>query len=271
MCTATVALHSGSSVPGETIMNGIQDSVAIVSGGGSGIGRATAKRFASEGAQVVVADIDAEGGEETVSHIESDGGEAIFVEVDVTDEDDLSYMVESAVETFGGLDFAFNNAGIEGAHGRAHEQPMDNWNRVIGINLEGVFLAMQAEIPTMLEHGGGAIVNTASVAGILGFPNLSPYVASKHGVIGLTRSAAVEFSADGIRFNAVCPGVIDTPMVARAKEEDPETMEATAAATPIGRLGQPEEIASAVVWLCSDDASFVTGESLVVDGGFSMQ
>ena len=252
-------------------MNGIQDSVAIVSGASSGIGRATAKRFASEGAQVVVADVDTEGGEETVSQIESDGGEAIFVEVDVMIEDDVEHMVESAVDTFGGLDFAFNNAGIEGAHGLAHEQSMDNWNRVIGINLQGVFLAMQAEIPAMLEDGGGAIVNTASVAGILGFPNLSPYVASKHGVIGLTKSAAVEFSSDGVRVNAVCPGVIETPMVARAQEEDPETMEATAAATPIGRLGQPEEIASAAAWLCSDDASFVTGESLVVDGGFSVQ
>ncbi len=252
-------------------MNGIHDSVAIVSGGGSGIGRATATRFASEGAQVVVADIDAEGGEETVSQIESDGGEAVFVEVDVMNEEDVERMVDTAVDTFGGLDFAFNNAGIEGAQTPTPEQPMDNWNRVISINLQGVFLAMRAEIPAMLEDGGGAIVNTASVAGILGFPNLSPYVASKHGVIGLTRSAALEFSSDGVRVNAVCPGVIDTPMVARAKEEDPESMEGAMAATPIGRLGEPEEIASAATWLCSDDASFVTGESLVVDGGFSVQ
>jgi NAD(P)-dependent dehydrogenase (short-subunit alcohol dehydrogenase family) len=252
-------------------MNGIQDGVAIVSGASSGIGRATAARFATEGARVVVADVDVEGGEETVSQIEADGGEAVFVEADVTDEADVGAMVETAVETFGGLDFAFNNAGIEGATASTDEQPMDNWNRVIDINLEGVFLGLRAEIPAMLEDGGGAIVSTASVAGLFGFPNLSPYVASKHGVIGLTKTAAVEFSGEGVRVNAVCPGVIDTPMVARAKEEDPETMEATMAATPIGRLGQPDEIASAVVWLCSDDASFVTGESLVVDGGFSVQ
>ncbi|MFO7925726.1 MAG: SDR family oxidoreductase [Halobacteriota archaeon] len=252
-------------------MNGIQDGVAIVSGASSGIGRATAKRFSTEGARVVVADIDTDGGEETASQIESDGGDAVFVEADVTDESDVEAVVETAVDTYGGLDFAFNNAGIEGASASTNEQSLENWSRVIDINLEGVFLGLRAQIPAMLEDGGGAIVSTASVAGLLGFPNLSPYVASKHGVIGLTKTAAVEFSGEGIRVNAVCPGVIDTPMVARTKEEDPETIDATAAATPIGRLGQPEEIASAVVWLCSDDASFVTGESLVVDGGFSVQ
>ena len=252
-------------------MNGIADGVAIVTGGGSGIGRATATRFASEGAQVVVTDVDVDGGEETVSQIDADGGEATFLEANVTDEDDVKATVETAVDTYGGLDFAFNNAGIEGANEPSSQQPRSNWDQVIDVNLTGVFLGIREQLPAMLEDGGGAIVNTASVAGLLGFPNLSPYVASKHGVVGLTKTAAVEFSADGVRVNAVCPGVIETPMVARTREEDPEMMEQTAAATPIGRLGEPEEIASAVVWLCSDDASFVTGESLVVDGGYSIQ
>ena len=252
-------------------MRGLTDSVAIVSGASSGIGRKTAQRLADEGARVVAADVDVEGGEETVAQIEADDGEAVFVEADVTDPDDVATMVETAVDTYGGLDAAFNNAGIEGKNAPTSEQPDENWAQVIDINLEGVFLAMREQIPVMLEDGGGAIVNTASVAGLFGFPNLSPYVASKHGVIGLTKTAAVEFSAEGVRVNAVCPGVIETPMVERTQEEDPETMEATIAATPIGRLGQPEEIASAVAWLCSEDASFVTGESLVVDGGFSIQ
>lgn len=252
-------------------MRGLTDSVAIVSGASSGIGRKTAQRLADEGARVVAADVDVEGGEETVAQIEADDGEAVFVEADVTNPDDVTTMVETAVDTYGGLDAAFNNAGIEGENASTSEQSDENWAQVIDINLEGVFLAMREQIPVMLEDGGGAIVNTASVAGLLGFPNLSPYVASKHGVIGLTKTAAVEFSAEGVRVNAVCPGVIETPMVARTQEEDPETMEATIAATPIGRLGQPEEIAAAVTWLCSEDASFVTGESLVVDGGFSIQ
>ena len=252
-------------------MNGIDGGVALVTGASSGIGRATAKRFAAEGASVVAADIDVEGGEETISQIESDGGEATFVEVDVTDEKDIATAVETAVDTYGGLDFAFNNAGIEGDQAGFSEQDDANWNRVLDINLDGVFYAMREEIPVMLDDGGGAIVNTSSIAGILGFPNLSPYVASKHGVVGLTRSAAVEFSSEGLRVNAVLPGVIDTPMVARAGDEDPESMEQTIAGIPTSRLGQPEEIASAVVWLCSEDASYVTGQPLPVDGGYSVQ
>ncbi|AGB14942.1 dehydrogenase of unknown specificity, short-chain alcohol dehydrogenase like protein [Halovivax ruber XH-70] len=252
-------------------MNGIEDGVALISGASSGIGRATAKRFAADGSSVVVADIDADGGEETVSQIEGEGGEATFVETDVTDEDDVATAVETAVDTYGGLDFAFNNAGIEGEQVSFADQGNENWERVLDINLGGVFYAMREEIPVMLESGGGAIVNTASIAGILGFPNLSPYVASKHGVVGLTRSAAVEFSADGLRVNAVLPGVIDTPMVQRSSEEDPDSMEQTIAAIPADRLGEPEEIAAAVVWLCSDDASYVTGQPLTVDGGYSVQ
>jgi NAD(P)-dependent dehydrogenase (short-subunit alcohol dehydrogenase family) len=252
-------------------MNGIDGGVALVSGAASGIGRATAQRFAEEGASVVAADIDVEGGEETVSQIESEGGEATFVETDVTDESDLAAGVEAAVDTYGSLDFAFNNAGIEGDQVSFSDQDNANWNRVLDINLNGVFFAMREEIPAMLESGGGAIVNTSSIAGILGFPNLSPYVASKHGVVGLTKTAAVEFSSDGLRVNAVLPGVIETPMVARSGEQDPEATEQTIAGIPASRLGQPEEIASAVVWLCSEDASYVTGQPLPVDGGYSIQ
>ncbi|ELY99951.1 glucose 1-dehydrogenase [Natrialba aegyptia] len=252
-------------------MNGIDGGVALVSGAASGIGRATAQRFAEEGASVVAADIDVEGGEETVSQIESEGGEATFVETDVTNESDLAAGVEAAVDTYGSLDFAFNNAGIEGDKVSFSDQDNANWNRVLDINLNGVFFAMREEIPAMLESGGGAIVNTSSIAGILGFPNLSPYVASKHGVVGLTKTAAVEFSSDGLRVNAVLPGVIETPMVARSGEQDPEATEQTIAGIPASRLGQPEEIASAVVWLCSEDASYVTGQPLPVDGGYSIQ
>jgi NAD(P)-dependent dehydrogenase (short-subunit alcohol dehydrogenase family) len=251
-------------------MTGTHDGVALVTGASSGIGRATAKRFAEEGAQVVVVDVDVDGGRETVADIEAAGGEATFVEADITDEADVEEMVAAAVDSYGGLDYAFNNAGVEGTEASASEQPMSNWEQVIDTNLKGVFMSMREEIPVLLENGGGAIVNTASVAGLRGFRNLSPYVASKHGVLGLTKTAAVEFSADGVRVNAVCPGVIETPMVARSREANPETMEATIAATPANRLGQPEEIAAAATWLCSDDASFVTGESLVVDGGFTV-
>ena len=252
-------------------MNGIQDAVAIVTGGSTGIGRAAAHRFAEEGASVVLADVNVDDGEQTVAAITDAGGEATFVETDVSDESDLEAMVQTAVETYGGLDFAFNNAGIEGRNEPVADQPDDNWERVIDVNLKGVFNCMRAEIPAMLESGGGSIVNTASIAGVVGFPGLSPYVASKHGVIGLTKTAAIEFSGDGVRVNAICPGVIETPMVQRSQEDSPEQMEQVKAATPMGRIGQPEEIGDAAVWLCSDDASFVTGESLVIDGGYVTQ
>ncbi|MGM0604556.1 MAG: glucose 1-dehydrogenase [Halobacteriota archaeon] len=252
-------------------MNGLDGSVTIVTGGSTGIGRSAAMRFAEEGSNVVVADVNADDGRETVESITDAGGESTFVETDVSDPEDAEAMVDAAVETYGGLDFAFNNAGIEGATESAPEQPLENWDRVIDINLKGVFLGIKYELPAIVETGGGAIVNTASIAGLVGFGGLTPYVASKHGVIGLTKTAAVEYSGEGVRVNAICPGVIDTPMVARTKETSPETIEQTEAATPMGRLGAPEEIGDAAVWLCSDDASFVTGESLVVDGGFTSQ
>lgn len=251
-------------------MDGIDNSVAIVSGGSSGIGRAAAQRFAAEGASVVVADVDVGGGEETVEMIEGDGGTATFVETDVSAESDAEQVVETAVETYGGLDFAFNNAGIEGVTGSTTDQEMTDWERVIAINLRGVFLGMRAQIPAMLEDDGGAIVNTASIAGLLAFPGLTPYVASKHGVVGLTKTAALEFAREDIRVNAICPGVIETPMIDRSREEGAGIDEAIAA-TPMNRAGEPSEIGDAAVWLCSEDASYVTGESLTIDGGYSKQ
>ena len=252
-------------------MNGIRDSVAIVTGASSGIGRAAARRFAEEGARVVAADVDAEGGSETAEAIRDAGGEATFVGTDVSDRADVEAMVEAAVDRYGGLDFAFNNAGIEGRNDSLADQADDNWERVIDVNLKGVFLGLQAEIPAMLDDGGGVIVNTSSIAGVVGFQGVSPYVASKHGVIGLTKTAALEYGREGVRVNAISPGVIETPMVERAAAANPEMIEAVSEATPMGRVGDPEEIGDAAVWLCSDDASFVTGETLVVDGGYVSQ
>lgn len=250
-------------------MDGIEESAGIVTGAGSGIGRATAKRFAKEGAQVVVADIDEEGGRETVAAIEDQGGDATFVEADVSDEGDVERMVEETVETCGSLDFAHNNAGIGAELVPLTEQTEDTWDALYEINLKGVWRCLKAEIPVMLENGGGAIVNTSSVSGLGGDWHMTPYNSTKHGVVGLTRSAALEFSGEGVRVNAVCPGVIETPMVEQMQESAPEELERMVMGRPMDRLGRPEEVASAVVWLCSEDASFVTGHPLVIDGGVS--
>lgn len=251
-------------------MNGINDKVAVVTGASTGIGYAAALRFAKEGASVVAADVNVEDGEATVDEIEEMGGEATFVETDVSDWDDVQAMVDTAVDTYGGLDFAFNNAGIEGENETLGDQPLENWERVIDVNLKGVFQSMKAEIPVMLDGGGGSIVNVSSIAGEVGFPQISPYVASKHGTIGLTKTAALEYSGEGIRVNVIAPGVIKTPMVESSAEEN-ETTQQAIAATPLGRLGDPEEIGDAAVWLCSDDATFVTGETFVIDGGYTSQ
>ena len=246
---------------------------ALVTGGGSGIGRATSLAYAQEGARVVVADVNVEGGEETVQLIKEAGGEAILVHADVAKPEDTQAMVAQAVEAFGSLDCAFNNAGISGGTDRrlTADYLEEDWDRVVGINLKGVWLCMKAEIPQMLKQGGGAIVNTASVAGLVGIPGTVAYVAAKHGVTGLTKAAALEYAKSGIRVNSVCPGYIQTPMVQGIFVENEGFEERVAARHPIGRLGEPSEIAAAVIWLSSDAASFVTGHNMPVDGGYVAQ
>jgi NAD(P)-dependent dehydrogenase (short-subunit alcohol dehydrogenase family) len=246
---------------------------ALVTGGGSGIGRAASLAYAKEGARVVVADVNVEGGEETVQMIKEAGGEAILVHADVSKPEDTQAMVDQAVEAFGSLDCAFNNAGIGGGRDRllTADYLEEDWDRVISINLKGVWLCMKAEIPQMLKQGGGAIVNTASIAGLVGLTGTIAYVAAKHGVTGLTKAAAMEYAKSGIRVNAVCPGYIHTPLVQRTFDANEGYEERVAARHPIGRLGEPEEIAQAVVWLSSDAASFVTGHNMPVDGGYMAQ
>ncbi len=245
--------------------------VALVTGAGSGIGRASARAFAREGAKVVVADVVPLGGEETVRLIQDDGGEATFVQGDVSRSSDVEALVKKTVELYGQLDYAHNNAGIEGTQGTTIDCTEDCWDRTIDINLKGVWLCMKYEIPEMLKNHGGAIVNTSSVAGLVGFANIPAYTASKHGVAGLTKVAALEFATQGIRVNAVCPGVIKTPMIERFTGGDPAVEAQFTAGEPIGRLGNPEEVAQAVVWLCTDEASFVTGVAMPVDGGWVAQ
>jgi NAD(P)-dependent dehydrogenase (short-subunit alcohol dehydrogenase family) len=247
----------------------IAGKVALITGGGSGIGRASALTFAREGAKVVVADVAVEGGEETVQLIQQRGGEAIFVKADVSRAAEVEALVARAVQTYGRLDCAHNNAGIEGAAATTIDYAEDAWERVLAINLKGVWLCMKYEIPQILKQGGGAIVNTASTAGLVGYRGGSAYVASKHGVVGLTKTAALEYAKAGVRVNAVCPGAIDTPMMGRLTGHRPQRAERMAAAEPVGRMGQPKEIAEAVVWLCSEAASFVTGHAMAVDGGLT--
>ena len=245
----------------------MQDKVALVTGASSGIGRATALVFAREGAKVVVADLNVVGGQETVQLVKAAGGEAVFVETDVAQADSVEAMVQTALDTYGRLDCAHNNAGVEGVLSRTAEQTEQDWEPVIRINLKGVWLCMKYELPHMVQQGSGSIVNTASGAGLIGVKRMAAYVASKHGVIGLTKTAALEYAKSGVRVNAVCPGVIQTAMVERVSGRRPDVLEKMIAAEPIGRSGQPEEIAESVVWLCSDAASFVTGHAMAVDGG----
>lgn len=243
--------------------------VAIVTGGSFGIGRATAIMFAKRGAKVAVVDYIEDN--ETIDLIKAEGGEAIFIKCDVSKDSEVKAMVEKTVKTFGRLDYAFNNAGIEGASAVTHECSDDTWERTIGVNLKGVWLCMKYEIQQMLKQGKGAIVNTASIAGLVGFQGLPAYVASKHGIIGLTKTAALEYAKLGIRVNAVCPGVIKTPMVDRFTGKVKEVEKQFENMEPIGRMGQPEEVAEAATWLCSDAASFVTGDAMAVDGGWIAQ
>ncbi|MBI4595260.1 MAG: SDR family oxidoreductase [Candidatus Tectomicrobia bacterium] len=242
--------------------------VALVTGGGSGIGRASAWLFAREGAKVLVTDIDMESGQETVKQIKDGGSEALFIKADVSKAPEVEGLIRQTVAAYGRLDCAHNNAGIEGIGGRIPEISEESWDSIIAINLRGVWLCMKYEIPQMLKQGSGAIVNTASVAGLVGMPGSGAYVASKHGVIGLTKTAALEYAKAGVRINAVCPGVIHTPMAERIAGRHPGAMKAMSAAQPVGRTGKPEEIAEAVVWLCSEAASLVTGQALAVDGGY---
>ncbi len=241
--------------------------VAFVTGAGGGIGRAAALAFAHEGASVLVADLSAQACQETADLIARAGGTALALECDVTRAGDVQQALDTAVSTFGRLDYAFNNAGIEQATKPIAEITEDEWDRIIAVDLKGVFLCMKYEFPLMLRQGGGAIVNTSSGAGIKGFPGGAAYVAAKHGVVGLTRSAALDYAAHNIRINAICPGIIDTAMIKRVFGDTPEGRQAVLSQEPIGRMGRPEEIAEAVLWLCSDAASFVVGHALVVDGG----
>ena len=252
-------------------MNGILDGkVALVTGGSSGIGRAAAVAFAREGARVTVADVNLEGGEETVDKIRRSGGQAVFVRTDVSKTGDVEAMVARTRETYGRVDCAFNNAGIAGDRSLIHEHPENMWDLIIDIHLKGVWLCMKYEIIQMLEQGGGAIVNTSSVAGMVGYATASPYVAAKHGIVGLTKTAALEYARKGIRANAISPGWTRTELIDHLVGT-PEQEERIGARHPMGRLCEAEEIAEAAVWLCSDAASFVTGAVLPVDGGFVAQ
>lgn len=245
--------------------------VALVTGAGSGIGRASAIIAAREGARVVVSDVASDGVEETVSFIRDGGGEAVFVQADAGSALEAEALINSAVEIYGRLDCAHNNAGIVGPVASTHEYPEDDWDDVIRVNLKGVWLCMKYEIAQMLRQGGGTIVNTSSVAGLVGHPWQTAYVASKHGVNGLTRVAALENAQKGIRINAVCPGIIRTPRIERFIADYPGWIEGFIEQEPVRRLGESEEIAEAVVWLSSDAASFVTGHIMPVDGGFVAQ
>ena len=240
--------------------------VAFVTGAANGIGRATALAFAREGASVVVADLSEQRNRETARMIEEAGGRALAVRCDVSREEDVKAALDQAVETFGRLDFAFNNAGVEQPLTAVADLTEEAWDRIVDVNLRGVFLCMRHEIPLMLEQGGGAIVNTSSGAGVKGIAGQAAYCAAKFGIVGLTKAAALDYAKAGIRVNAVCPGIIETPMMDRFSGGTPEGRARVIAQEPVGRMGRPEEIAAAVVWLCSDAAAFV-GHAMVIDGG----
>ena len=246
-----------------------KDKVVIITGSTFGIGKSTALAFAKRGAKVVLSDYVAdEDAEKTIRDI---GGDAIFVMCDVSNEEDVKNLVAKTVSQYGRLDFAFNNAGIEGTPAPATDCTNENWEKTININLKGAWYCMKYQIPEMLKTGGGSIVNNASIAGLVGFGGVPAYVASKHGLVGLTKNVALDYAKQGIRVNAVCPGVIQTPMIDRFTGGDQAAMEQLKAGKPMGRIGQPEEIAETVVFLCSEGASFITGQAIAVDGGWTVQ
>lgn len=246
-----------------------EGSVVLITGASAGIGRSTAVEFGRLGAKVVVSDVDDAGGEETLAMVREAGGEGIYVHADVSSLEQVDALFDQIVKHYDRLDFACNNAGIEGEQAKTGDCSLENWRRTLGVNLDGVFYCMRKELELMLPRGKGSIINMSSVAGLSGFPNLPAYVASKHAVVGLTKAAALEYAQTGVRINAICPGVIDTPMVERTTGGDPDVEQQYVAMEPVGRMGEPEEIADAVVWLCSERSSFVTGTAIPIDGGFT--
>jgi NAD(P)-dependent dehydrogenase (short-subunit alcohol dehydrogenase family) len=245
----------------------LNDKVCMVTGAASGIGRETAIAAAQAGARIVVTDINDVGGEETAAIIREGGGEAIFVRADITVEDEVAAVVAQAIETYGRLDCACNNAGMSPAAKPLHEIPTDAFRKLVDVNLMSAFFCMKHQVPAMLDRGSGSIVNVASVAGLVGIAHCGDYAASKHGVVGMTKVAALDYATSGIRVNAVAPGGVRTPLLVKASDSDPALMEHSKAAHPIGRVGEPREVADAIVWLLSDQAGFVTGACLPIDGG----
>lgn len=250
-------------------MKNLVNKIALVTGAGSGIGRAIAIMYASEGAKVVVSDIDEAGANETIAKIKSNGGESFFIKADTSKPEDHKILIEQIIKKYGGLHIACNNAGIGGKMAMTADYPAETWEKVIGINLSGVFYGLNQQIPAIIASGGGSIVNIASILGMVGTKFSPAYVAAKHGVVGLTKASALEYADQKVRINAVCPGYITTPLL--TKSLDQKTMDGLASMHPIGRLGKSEEVAELVLWLSSEKASFVTGAHYAVDGGYTAQ